>query len=255
MPMPSVLGLPPMPPVFGMAHSHPSLASHAAGSSNAVTPLHHMYYHGPCQALMASSSKQTVPAAGEPPLVDAEGNVDKVAKAKVVSMIKAVPDFPKPGIVFRDITTLVEHPEGLDLTTDIIAAYYAARGAQLDAVVGCEARGFIWGATLARQLGVGLIVLRKKGKLPRETISRDYSLEYGSASLECHVDSITPGMRVVLVDDLLATGGTMAASVALVRELGADVVGTAFISDLPALGGRAKLEGDGIDVFSIVAFD
>ena len=186
--------------------------------------------------------------------VDTEGTPTPEVVSEVDEMILCVPDFPREGIMFRDITTLISHPSGLALTTKVLAAHYAAKGVTIDAVVGCEARGFIWGATLAMHLGVGLVVLRKKGKLPRETYSADYSLEYGEASLEIHTDALQEGANVVIVDDLLATGGTMLASVGLVRKAGGNVVGTAFISDLPDLGGRAKLQDKGIPVFSIVSY-
>lgn len=153
--------------------------------------------------------------------------------------IRHVPDFPKPGILFYDITTLMKDPAGFRASVDAMAAPYV--GQQVDLVVGIESRGFIFGAAVADRLGAGFAPVRKLGKLPHTTRRASYELEYGSDSLEIHEDAIAAGQKVLIVDDLLATGGTAAATVGLVRSLGADVVGVQFLIELVALGGRAKL--------------
>lgn len=153
--------------------------------------------------------------------------------------IRHVPDFPKPGILFYDITTLMKDPAGFRASVDAMAAPYV--GQQVDLVVGIESRGFIFGAAVADRLGAGFAPVRKLGKLPHTTRRASYELEYGSDSLEIHEDAIASGQKVLIVDDLLATGGTAAATVGLVRSLGADVVGVQFLIELVALGGRAKL--------------
>jgi len=153
--------------------------------------------------------------------------------------IRHVPDFPKPGILFYDITTLMKDPVGFRASVDAMAAPYV--GQQIDLVVGIESRGFIFGAAVADRLGAGFAPVRKLGKLPHTTRRASYELEYGSDSLEIHEDAIAAGQKVLIVDDLLATGGTAAATVGLVRSLGADVIGVQFLIELVALGGRAKL--------------
>lgn len=155
--------------------------------------------------------------------------------------IRAIPDFPKPGIVFRDITPLVADPPALRLAVDALIAPFT--GDALDAVAGMEARGFIFGCLAAWELGVGFVPLRKPGKLPYEVRSESYELEYGSASLEIHSDAVNPGARVLLMDDLIATGGTAAASCQLLEKVGAEVVACAFLIELDALKGRERLSG------------
>jgi adenine phosphoribosyltransferase len=161
------------------------------------------------------------------------------------SLIRDVPGFPKPGIVFKDITTLTKDPEGFREAVDQIVERY--RNASVDVVVGIEARGFIFGGAVAYQLGAGFVPARKPGKLPAETVRAEYTLEYGTDAVEMHKDAITQGQRVLVVDDLLATGGTAAATVKLVRELGGEVVAVAFLIDLAFLKGRDKLSGCEVD--------
>jgi len=173
--------------------------------------------------------------------------------AYLESCIKTIPDYPKPGILFRDITSLVEHPEAFKLTIDLLVERY--RDCQLDKVVGTEARGFIFGAPVAAALGLGFVPVRKPGKLPREVIEERYELEYGQDCLQIHVDAIEPGERVLVIDDLLATGGTVEAAVKLVRRLGGVVDDAAFVISLPALGGEARLTRMGVKVLSMVQFD
>lgn len=166
--------------------------------------------------------------------------------------IRAIPDFPKEGIVFRDVTTLFDDPRGFRMAVDLMLHPYA--GIEIDRVAGLEARGFILGGAVAHQLSTGFTPIRKKGKLPAETIEQAYSLEYGEAVVELHKDAIKPGEQVLLVDDLLATGGTAEAGVKLIERLGGEVVGCAFVIDLPDLGGRAKLEALGLEVHALCAF-
>ncbi len=154
-------------------------------------------------------------------------------------LIRDVPDFPKPGILFRDITPLIADARGLAAVVDQIAEPWLGR---VDLVLGIESRGFIVGAPVAYRLGVGLTIARKPGKLPFRTIDETYELEYGSASLQMHEDGLAGHQRVLIVDDLLATGGTALAAVKLVRRLGSEIVGCAFVIELKALGGRARLE-------------
>jgi adenine phosphoribosyltransferase len=156
--------------------------------------------------------------------------------------IRNVPDFPKPGILFYDVTTLLKDPEGFQMAVDAMAAPH--RSAPIDLVVGIESRGFIFGAAVADRLKTGFAPVRKLGKLPSKTRRASYQLEYGSDSLEIHEDAIQHGAGILLVDDLLATGGTAAATVGLLRELGGNVVGVQFLIELTALGGRARLEGE-----------
>lgn len=158
--------------------------------------------------------------------------------------IRHVPDFPKAGILFYDITTLLREPAGLKLALDAMAAPYRDQGIEL--VVGIESRGFIFGAALADRLGAGFVPVRKPGKLPAATIRGSYALEYGTDSLEIHSDAIERGQKVLIVDDLLATGGTARATVDLVRQLGAQVHGLAFLIELVGLNGRSRLEGENV---------
>jgi adenine phosphoribosyltransferase len=160
------------------------------------------------------------------------------------SQIRHVPDFPKPGILFYDVTTLLKDPQGFKLAIDSLAQPFHGLGITL--VVGIESRGFILGSAVADRIGAGFVPVRKLGKLPSQTIRATYELEYGSDSLEMHRDAIEPGQKVLVVDDLLATGGTARATVELVRQLGGDVVGVAFLIELVALNGRAKLQGEKI---------
>jgi adenine phosphoribosyltransferase len=168
----------------------------------------------------------------------------------IKSKVTTVPDYPKKGIMFRDITTLLSDPEAFGKTIDILQDRYD--GKNIDTVAGIESRGYIFGAALAYQLGVGFIPLRKPGKLPREVISQEYDLEYGTDKLEIHKDAIGPGERILLLDDLLATGGTAQAAGNLVRKVGGEIIEYTFVIELPTLNGRAKLEGP---VYSMIKFE
>ena len=168
------------------------------------------------------------------------------------SLIRTIPDYPKPGIQFRDITTLLADPTGLRASIDRIAKRYAS--AQIDCVAGIEARGFIFGTAIAYALGVGFIPIRKSGKLPGETIGRDFVLEYGEDRIEIHKGAIQPGNRVLLVDDLIATGGTAEAALELLKEIEAVIVEATFIVALPDLGGIERLRKTGTDVFWLSEF-
>ena len=171
----------------------------------------------------------------------------------VKDYIRTIVDFPHEGIMFRDVTTLFADPRGFRMAIDQMLHPYA--GQRIDKVVGLEARGFILGGAIAHQLGSGFVPIRKKGKLPGRTISQDYKLEYGEANVELHDDAIQAGERILLVDDLLATGGTAEAGIKLVERLGGEIVGCSFIVDLPALGGRDKLIAMGMDVQVLCEFD
>lgn len=171
----------------------------------------------------------------------------------VKSRIRTIPHYPRYGIQFRDITTLLKDPVGFRIAIDELVARYA--GQKIDKVVGIESRGFIVSAPLAYKLGVGFVPIRKKDKLPAETIGHDYELEYGSDRVEIHADAIVPGERVLLVDDLIATGGTAKAACALIAKLGGSVVECAFLVDLPEVGGRVRLEQQGLKVFALCAFE
>ncbi len=164
--------------------------------------------------------------------------------------IRDIPDFPKPGIIFKDITPLLGDPWAFQQVVDTLADRY--REQRVGAVLGTESRGFLFGAPLALQLSVPFVPVRKPGKLPYNTLSESYQLEYGTDSLEVHVDAVKPGTPVVVVDDLLATGGTAAATVSLARKLGAEVIEAAFVVELEFLSGRKKL-GD-VDVFSLIRY-
>ncbi len=166
-------------------------------------------------------------------------------------LIRDVPDFPKKGIIFKDITTLTKDPAGFREAVDQIVKQY--ENAEIDVVVGIEARGFIFGGAIAYLLNAGFVPARKQGKLPAETVRAEYELEYGTDAIEMHRDAISKGQRVLIVDDLLATGGTAAAAVKLVEELGGELVGVAFLIDLTFLNGREKLQGQAIT--SLVDYD
>ncbi|MBS9718675.1 adenine phosphoribosyltransferase [Pseudohalocynthiibacter aestuariivivens] len=170
----------------------------------------------------------------------------------VKDYIRTIVDFPHEGIMFRDVTTLFADPRGFRMAIDQMLHPYA--GMRIDKVVGLEARGFILGGAIAHQLSVGFVPIRKKGKLPGTTISEEYKLEYGEAIVEIHDDALLPGETVLVVDDLLATGGTAEAGIKLIERLGAEIVGCAFIIDLPDLGGRKKLEAMGMDVYALCEF-
>jgi adenine phosphoribosyltransferase len=171
--------------------------------------------------------------------------------AELESYIRSIPDFPKPGIVFRDITPLLASPTGLDASVHALTE--ATRHLEPDIVIGAEARGFLFGPALARELGAGFVLARKPGALPHTTISHEYSLEYGSSVLELHEDAIRAGARVLVHDDLLATGGTAKALCSLVEQLGGRVVGCAFVIELAFLAGRAALEPH--DVHALIRYD
>ena len=173
-------------------------------------------------------------------------------KKTVKDYIRTIIDFPHEGILFRDVTTLFADARGFRMAVDQLLTPYA--GEPNDKVVGLEARGFILGGAVAHQLSTGFVPIRKKGKLPGQTISQAYKLEYGEAVVEVHDDAMQPGEKVLLVDDLLATGGTAEAGIRLIERLGAEVVGCAFVVDLPDLGGRRKLEAMGMDVHALCAF-
>ena len=170
----------------------------------------------------------------------------------VKDYIRTIPDFPHAGIMFRDVTTLFADPRGFRMAIDQLLHPYA--GEPIDKVVGLEARGFILGGAVAHQLSVGFVPIRKKGKLPGATIEQDYVLEYASATVELHDDAIAAGERVLVVDDLLATGGTAEAGIKLIERLGGEIIGCAFVIDLPDLGGRAKLEAMGMAVHALCEF-
>ncbi|WP_298360047.1 adenine phosphoribosyltransferase [uncultured Litoreibacter sp.] len=172
---------------------------------------------------------------------------------QIKDYIRTIPDFPHEGIMFRDVTTLFLDPRGFRMAIDQMLAPYP--GTDIDKVAGLEARGFILGGAVAHQLAKGFLPIRKKGKLPGKTFEQSYSLEYGEATMEIHDDSIQAGDKVLLVDDLLATGGTAEAGIKLIEKLGGEVIGCAFIIDLPELGGRKKLEKLGMDVRVLCEFD
>ncbi len=167
--------------------------------------------------------------------------------------IRTIPDFPHKGIMFRDVTTLFSDARGFRIAIDQLLHPYT--GMRIDKVVGLEARGFILGGAIAHQLAVGFVPIRKKGRLPGAVMSQDYTLEYGQATMEVHDDALAPGDKVLLVDDLLATGGTAEAGIKLIERLGAQVIGCAFVIDLPDLGGRKLLESLGMDVHTLCAFE
>lgn len=170
----------------------------------------------------------------------------------IKSLIRTIPHYPKQGIMFRDITTLLKDPVGFRIMINELVKRYSNE--KIDKVAGIESRGFIIGGAMAYQLAKGFIPIRKKGKLPSETIGHDYELEYGSDRIEMHVDAIAEGERVLLVDDLIATGGTAEAAISLIEKAGGVIVECCFVIDLPDVGGRKRLEDLGHKVFSLCAF-
>ncbi|MCB1478152.1 MAG: adenine phosphoribosyltransferase [Tepidamorphaceae bacterium] len=171
----------------------------------------------------------------------------------IKDIVRTIPDYPKPGIMFRDITTLLGNAQAFRRTVDELVQPWA--GSKIDKVAGIEARGFILGGAVAHQVSAGFVPIRKKGKLPFETVRIAYSLEYGIDEMEMHKDAIAPGEKVILVDDLIATGGTAEAAVKLMQNIGAQVVAACFVIDLPELGGRAKVEALGVPVRTLVEFE
>lgn len=170
----------------------------------------------------------------------------------VRNTIRSVPDWPKPGVVFRDITPVLQDPRAFRVLIDLFVYRYMRQ--RLDLVAGIDARGFIVGSVLAYELNLGFVPVRKKGKLPFRTVAEEYSLEYGNASVEMHTDSVRPGQRVLLIDDLIATGGTMVAASRLLQRLGANVVEAAAIIDLPDLGGSKALQNAGLPIYTVCSF-
>ncbi|MGD9866791.1 MAG: adenine phosphoribosyltransferase [Hyphomicrobiales bacterium] len=168
-------------------------------------------------------------------------------------LVRTIPDYPKKGIMFRDITTLLGNGEGLKACIERLSQPYLNR--KIDAVAGIEARGFILGGAVAERIGCGFVPIRKKGKLPYKAIGQDYELEYGTDIIEIHEDALAEGEKVLLIDDLIATGGTAEAGVKLLRKLGAEVVGAAFVIDLPDLKGRERLEKLGLKVHTLIEFE
>ncbi|WP_105903117.1 adenine phosphoribosyltransferase [Vibrio gangliei] len=173
-------------------------------------------------------------------------------QAFIQASIKTIPDYPKAGILFRDVTSLMEDAKAYQATIQLLVEKYKDQG--FTKVVGTEARGFLFGAPLALELGLGFVPVRKPGKLPRETVSQSYELEYGTDVLEIHTDAIQAGDKVLVVDDLLATGGTIEATVKLIRQLGGEVTDAAFVINLPEIGGEEKLKSLGLNVYSICEF-
>lgn len=174
-------------------------------------------------------------------------------QSELISAIRSIPDYPKPGVMFRDITTLLGNPRAFRRAIDELVHPYA--GTKVDKVAGIEARGFILGGAIAHQLSAGFIPIRKKGKLPHDTVRIAYSLEYGVDEMEMHRDAVAPGDKVILVDDLIATGGTAEGAAKLLKQMGADIVAACFIIDLPELGGRKKLETLGVNVRTLIEFE
>lgn len=171
----------------------------------------------------------------------------------VKDFIRTIPDYPKPGILFRDITTLLGDAKGFRQAVDALVQLH--KGAAFDLVAGIEARGFILGGAVAHQLGLGFVPVRKKGKLPWKTIGQEYALEYGTDTVEIHSDAVREGDRVLLIDDLIATGGTAEAAVKLVARAGGNVMAASFVIELPELGGRERLEAFDIEVLSLCSFE
>jgi adenine phosphoribosyltransferase len=171
----------------------------------------------------------------------------------LLSAIRTIPDYPKPGILFRDITTLLGNARAFRRAVDELVHPYSGTG--VAKIAGIEARGFILGGAMAHQLSCGFVPIRKKGKLPHTTVRVAYSLEYGVDEMEMHTDAVQPGEKVILVDDLIATGGTAEGAVKLLRQMGAEIVAACFVIDLPDLGGRKKLEALGVNVRTLIAFE
>lgn len=170
---------------------------------------------------------------------------------KVEDYVRTIPDFPEPGIMFRDVTSVLQDPDGLKLAIDEMIKLLD--GVEFDVIAGAESRGFIFGVPVAYELGKAFIPVRKKGKLPCETVSAEYELEYGTACIEIHKDAIKPGQKVVIVDDLIATGGTIEAAIKLIEQLGGEVVKVIFLMELAGLNGREKLAG--YDVASVITYE
>ncbi len=179
--------------------------------------------------------------------------MDKSLQTVLNDSIRSIENYPKEGIVFRDISTLLGDPRAFRRSVDELVHPFA--GLRVDKVAGIEARGFILGGAVAHQLSSGFVPIRKKGKLPHDTVRIAYSLEYGIDEMEMHRDAIQPGEKVVLIDDLIATGGTAEAAVKLLQQIGADVVAACFVIDLPDLGGRKKIEGLGVPVRTLIEFE
>ena len=173
--------------------------------------------------------------------------------ADIRGLIRTIPDYPKAGILFRDITTLIAHPAGLRAAIDGLVWPFLTAG--IDYVAGIEARGFILGGAVAHELGRGFVPIRKKGKLPARTIGQEYSLEYGVDIIEMHADAIDPGARVLLVDDLIATGGTAEAAIELIRRSRGEIVAAAFVIDLTDLGGARRIAAKNVEVHTLVSFE
>lgn len=192
-------------------------------------------------------------ALDETPAPGKGAQIVDTAGIDLTSLIRTIPDYPKPGIQFRDITTLFANPAGFRACIEgITAPYHEAR---VDAVVGIEARGFILGGAVADRLGTGFLPVRKRGKLPAKAVGQDYELEYGVDVIEMHEDAVTDGERILLVDDLIATGGTADAAIKLIQRLGGVLVGAAFVIDLPDLGGCMRIEEQGIMCHTLVRFE
>jgi adenine phosphoribosyltransferase len=171
----------------------------------------------------------------------------------IKSLIRTIPDYPKPGVQFRDITSLLENAKGLRIAVESLAEPFL--GDRIDKVAGIEARGFLFGVAVALELEAGFVPVRKSGKLPGATVGRDYELEYGTDRVEVHADALEPGERVLIVDDLIATGGTAEATIHLIDDIGAEIVGCAFVIDLPDLGGSKRIGANGFRVVSLCAFE
>jgi adenine phosphoribosyltransferase len=195
------------------------------------------------------------PAAGSAPenVLQSGANVKPALDNALADAIRTIPDYPRPGILFRDITTLLGDARAFRRAVDELVHPYA--GAKIDKIAGIEARGFILGGAVAHQLSTGFIPVRKKGKLPWRTIGQTYDLEYGTDEVQIHEDAVRPGEHVLLVDDLIATGGTAEAAIRLLERCGAEVVGCSFVVDLPDLGGRRRLEKLGKKVLTLCAFE
>lgn len=170
---------------------------------------------------------------------------------KIEEYVRSIPDFPEPGIIFRDVTSILQDPDGLKLSIDLIQE--KLEGLDFDVIAGTESRGFIFGVPVAYNMHKAFVPVRKKGKLPCETVSREYALEYGTAAIEIHKDAIKPGQKVVVIDDLIATGGTIEAAVKLIEELGGEVVKVVFLMELAGLKGRERLKD--YDVASVICYE
>ncbi len=178
-------------------------------------------------------------------------NIDPTAYVR--NTIRSVPDWPKPGVTFRDITPVLQDPQAFRVLVDLFVYRYMRQ--RLDLVAGVDARGFILGSVLAYELNLGFVPVRKKGKLPFRTVAEEYTLEYGNATVEMHTDAVRPGQRVLLIDDLIATGGTLLAATKLLQRLGANVIEAAAIIDLPDLGGSTAIEATGLPVYTVCSFN